>query len=203
MIALAGCSGTGKTTLAQFFALKTGTQFVPSVVREVYDSMGLDPRIDYGFDTRLEVQRAILAQAKNSYDSANRMFICDRSPLDFAAYTLADVGRLTLTAGQTAKMADYLDECFDLANAYFTNIVVVQPGIPFSVDLHRPANPMYNAHVNALIMGLTLDQRLKTRKTLLDRDTLSLEKRFEALLDVTSVVVGDLIKAAMPNARIH
>jgi predicted ATPase len=183
MLGLAGASGTGKTTLAKLFAERTGLLFIPSSIGNVFEEINYDPTVDYPFAIRAKIQELILATHEKAYAKADRMFVSDRTPLDFIAYTLADVRRENLDTEQTQWMLNYMTRCFEVTNRYFGAIAVIQPGIQISNndDKLRPLNPAYAEHLNSLIIGLVGDRRLTTRKFCFERSVIELEKRFSIL----------------------
>jgi len=195
MIGLIGASGVGKTTLAKKFAKKSGFVYVESSVRGVFESMGLDPKVDYDFDTRLKIQIGILEASKASYQEIGSSFISDRTPLDLLAYTIADVGRENLNEQQSLALLDYVDECFHATNTYFSAVILVQPGIPMSSDGIRPTNLAYMEHIAIILMGLLADQRLNCAKSFINRNTLDLSKRI-------GVVESILGKVHLDNAEL-
>ncbi len=92
------------------------------------------------FQRRLWIQHKILDAAEKLWYAEQRQFITDRTPLDMAAYTLADIqGAAEVDFSELEK---YLERCFKTTNELFKILVLIQPGIPLLTDYlqvaHRP-----------------------------------------------------------------
>lgn len=164
-IGLTGAQRTGKSTLARAYADYAGIKFLPTQASAVFAELGLDPKLDYGIGTRLLVQEAILSRMEADYAlaSAEGSFIADRTPLDLAAYMLADVQRSTFTPGSGvgALVNDYIERCLMSAGRWFSLIFLVQPGIKaVEAEGKAPACPVFMEHMNAIIGGLMMDKRV-------------------------------------------
>lgn len=180
-IGLCGGHRVGKTTLAEAFAAASGLPCVRTTTSAVFARHGLDPAEPMPFATRLVIQHEILAAAEKAWREAKGRFITDRTPVDMMAYTLADIRGDTEV--RFRDLEAYLDRCFLVTNEVFSTLVVVQPGIPLVHEGGKAAlNEAYIEHVNALVLGLCHDQRLRCRTLLLDRGATALETRL-ALLD--------------------
>lgn len=187
-IGISGASGTGKTTIAQAIAQSTGVEYIGSVAREVYNSLGLTPRDNYSFSTRIMIQEAILKESERRYVNAKRIFITDRTPIDFMAYLLADIQRETLEIEQTVAVNAYLKRCIEVCNRYFQSLVILQPGIEVIDDGERPVETMYNEHINYLMLGVVSDQRLTPTKHILNRDVVDIGRRVASVMKIMAIV---------------
>jgi len=184
MIGLSGSHRTGKTTLAKMYAEMNGIDFVQTDSAGVFARMGLDPREDYPFAVRLDIQREILNDAALLYigNKHQHGFITDRTPLDMLAYTTADVQRSNLTAEDSEAFMKYQKECFDITNRHFVLVMVVQPGIPLVEARGKaPAIEAYMEHINSLVMGLSVDPRMKTGRFYIGRDNIAMSRRINAM----------------------
>ena len=92
-LGLCGTHRTGKSTLAKAYALAEGVPYLQTGATQVFLDMGLDPKVDYPLDVRIQIQKRILESFDKQYSAAGRDFITDRTPIDMMAYTLADVQR--------------------------------------------------------------------------------------------------------------
>lgn len=189
MLAFVGAQRTGKTTLAKAFAQKnTDYTALMTSVGGVFKRLGLDPKVDYPFDKRLDTQRHILDELEAQYNGAGLLFVTDRSPVDMIAYTLADVQRETLTDPLEKALEEYVNDCFEVTNRYFATLMIVQPGIePEESEKSAPATYGYTEHINALCIGLTMDSRLKCAHFALNRTTTDLDRRVAAVENMLSV----------------
>ncbi len=153
-IGLCGASGTGKTTLAKVVAKYAEMYFLESSARKALTLMGLDSQKNCDFNTRMAIQWKILELAEEDYKNAPKPFISDRTPLDFIAYTIADVSRETLNDEQREDFEDYYIKCFNVTNTYFSIVTLIQPAITIEEDGVRPTCSIYSEHINLILLGL-------------------------------------------------
>ena len=185
-IGFAGSHRTGKSTLARAFVEKNKDfKLVETGISGVYSRLGLDPKAMYPFKKRLEIQRHILDELVKQYRESGLLFVADRTPIDFIAYTLADIVRDNYDGSDDAELSAYIKDCYDATNIYFSVVLVVQPGIKVTEGvLKAPANMGYMEHINALVLGLTTDPRLNAMHFALNRGTTDLEARVAAVENV-------------------
>jgi hypothetical protein len=182
-IGLCGSHRTGKTTLADEISRRTRFPFVRTSTSEVFKEYGLDPSKPIDFTKRLWIQHKILDAAEKVWRAEDGQFITDRTPLDMAAYTLADVQGSTVL--NFVEMEGYLSRCFEATNKYFDLLVLIQPGIPLIYEEGKAAlNEGYLEHLNFLIMGLCNDERIRASVLRLHRDLKSIDERVKAILDI-------------------
>ena len=180
-IGLCGAHRVGKTTLAQAVSQASRLPFLQTHTSQVFKQHGLDPAEPMTFATRLSIQREILSAAVTVWSQAEGRFISDRTPLDMAAYTLADIQGTTPVDG-TAVTA-YLNDCLHASNQFFSTLIVVPPGIPL---INEPGKATlhsgYIEHLYTLVVGLCHDPRLFAKVCQLGRDVLSLSARTKQTL---------------------
>lgn len=182
-IGLCGAHRTGKTTLAREFARKRGVPFVETSVSAIWRELGYDPATTYDFATRLSVQEEILARVDRIYsEHAGEDFITDRTPLDMAAYTLGDAIGDRVPPTCQKRLAKYVQECFNVTNRRFGIVLLIQPGIALVDEPGKAVmNEGYIEHLNSLILGLTVDERLSCSHFYMPRAVIRLEDRLQAL----------------------
>lgn len=192
MIGLSGPNGTGKTTLADAFARKQNVPFVATSASAVFAKMGLDPKADYPFETRMQIQEMLLGVFASQYETAARkssIYVTDRTPVDLASYLLADVQRGTMAGNARAIKATmhYVESCLEVTALYFSAVVLVQPGI---VVAERPGKapqcPAYMMHLNTLQLGLMCDERIRGNARVIPRATIDLGARVDILTHIAS-----------------
>ena len=183
MIGLVGAHRTGKTSLARLYAEKTGIKFLETSVSSIFRDLGYDASVTYDFDTRLSIQEEVLKRVDAKYaEYAGTEFITDRTPLDMAAYLLADAIGDRVPPECQVRVAEYVNNCFESTNKRFGLILLVQPGIPLVDEPGKAAmNVAYIEHLNSLMFGLTVDERLTSHNYYMPRHVLDLENRFKAL----------------------
>lgn len=183
MKGLAGAHRVGKTTLAKAYAEKYGIPFVQTSVSAIFKDLGLDPAVTYDFATRLTVQEEILKRLDAIYATfAGQDAITDRTPLDFLAYTMGDAVGQVVKEEDQGRFASYVRDCFACLNKRFSTILVVQPGIALVHEEGKAAmNQAYIEHLNSLIIGLSVDERVKVPHFFIPRHMTSMEDRMGAL----------------------
>ena len=189
-IGLCGSHRTGKTTLAEEISQRTGIPFVRTSTSEVFREHRLDPSKPMEFDKRLWIQHKILDAAERAWNNGHKHFITDRTPLDMAAYTLADIqGSTEVDFG---KLEGYLARCITVTNAFLKILVLVQPGIPLVYETGKAAlNEGYLEHLNFLILGLCNDDRIKSTFLCLHRDVTDKEARVKKVMEVVDTLRDD------------
>ena len=155
-IAFCGAHGTGKTTLAIALEQKLGIPYIPIDASDVFLQYGFHPSDKLDIRNRLFVQQKILEKAENIwFDVDEPSFICDRTPLDMAAYLLADVGNGELDQRTQTEVMDYLADCFNVTIQWFDKIILIPPAIAFVEREYKAAiNQPLIFELHALLLGM-------------------------------------------------
>jgi hypothetical protein len=179
-IGICGSHRTGKTTLAQTISNKTGIIMLKTDTSSVFTKCGLRPSQPLDFPTRLKIQQLIIQDAIKIWQADS--FVTDRTPIDFMAYTLADIQGDTEV--DFIQLEAYLTKCFAVTNQIFSQLIVVQPAIPLVYEIGKAAlNKAYMEHLNIIIQGLCNDERLQCPVTIIQRDIVDLQKRVISVLN--------------------
>lgn len=195
LLGLCGSQRSGKSTLAKAYAEKHGVFFLETSASAVFRDMGLDPAVTYDFETRLAVQKEILARFNLAYAGAPLDAITDRTPIDLMAYTLSECLNDNVTPALETEVEHYVQACFDSLNRYFSAVVLVQPGIPLVPAPGKASlSRAHIEHISALCLGLTVDARLKIGHFYIHRHHLSIEERLQALESVGRRTVKDAVQ---------
>ncbi|MFW6855292.1 AAA family ATPase [Burkholderia gladioli] len=212
MIGITGAHRTGKTTLAKAYADAAGIPYVDASVSTICKEIGFNPMQRNPFAVRLRAQLTILERVDAIYAAhAGEQAITDRTPLDFIAYTMADVAGQSVPDGLQRDFAVYVQRCIDVTNRRFSAICLVQPGIdvvePEAGKIVAPLNQAYIEHLNILLMGLMADDRLHPVHAWLPRQKTSLVERVAALGYLAKEVVEsahlDKIEALEDGERLQ
>ena len=185
-LGICGSHRSGKTTLATKIAEQMGIPFVKTYTSQVFKDNGLDPSQPMNFAVRLDIQTRIVASAEKVWEKGGKNFITDRTPIDMMAYTLADIkGDIQVNF---SALEAYLKRCFKAVNYFFTNMFIIQPGIPLVYTRGKAAlNRSYIEHLNSLIIGLALDERINTgiraQTIILKRSDTCLQDRIRIIID--------------------
>jgi predicted ATPase len=183
-IGLTGCSGSGKTTLAKEIRKRIGSQhvFVPSVTREVADTVGFDMKATNSIEDRLVFQNAVLDAMEKVYSNYDN-FVSDRTPIDAAAYVLADFQPNTGTDEEREAAMQYVDRCLSMTSIYFDAVILVPPGVPYIDEPGRPPNnEAYREAQHFLMTGMLFDPDYDFVAAQIQRDNLAIETRLSSVL---------------------
>ena len=163
IIGLVGTHRTGKTTLAKSWAKENDVPFVEiSVSKVIQEETGGDCSQISSMDMRLKAQRKLVDVCDQKFLRRRDLFITDRTPIDVAAYTLAEVRQNDMTPAQQKEVKLIVEDCIDITNAAFAELILLQPDIPYVVEPGKPPlNTAYQDLVHYLCMGLMMDSRLE------------------------------------------
>jgi predicted ATPase len=186
-IGLCGAHRTGKSTLAAALAERLGIVQVPSPVSRIARSYGFDMDKDRRDDPRFfAMQQEILRELTMSVMQPSQ-FVSDRTPLDAAAYLLADVQANTGDDAWREEVLIYADRARMVTDKFYDFVFLVPPGIDFDPMDGKPgANLAYQEHHHLICRGLMDD--LVTPHAALQRENLRLEDRVDAIVDYVRAV---------------
>jgi AAA domain len=183
ILGICGAHRTGKTTLASEFAKRNGKfTFAATSVSKMMLAAGMDPARDYGIEQRIEMQQVILTELDKHYASFGPMTVFDRTPLDAAAYLLADVQRENVDPSLHPGIVSYVERAIEITNRRFSLLLFVPPALPLVEEAGKaPATPAYVEHISQIINGLRNDERMKVKHLMLRRQDTQLDIRVAAL----------------------
>jgi hypothetical protein len=183
MIGLCGAHRTGKTTLAKAYALKSGSTFLETSVSAINRELGFDLTREHTFAERLDHQEKILQRIDRIYgEHVGEDVITDRTPLDMISYTMAEAINNRVADEDQERFARYVRNCIDVTNRRFGILMLVQPGIPIVDEEGKAAaNAAYIEHLNSIILGFTVDERIRPIHFYIPRKMTGLKERIEAI----------------------
>lgn len=195
-VGLTAAHRSGKTTLAKEFVKKNPQfTFAPTSTSAIMKMHGFDPAKDYPLEERLKIQNIILDELDSLYSQFKKDTIFDRTPLDAAAYMLADVQRENVPSHLQAEVAKYVERCIDITNRRFAMILFIPPVIELKEEEGKaPAQPAYVAHISHLIDGLRNDERMRVRSYTMPRANTDIETRVLSLEIAVSRVMGRFVE---------
>ena len=202
-LGLAGAHRTGKTTVGERVAKDLDVPFVASSGSQVAKDMGLKVDVGMPILDRLAFQERVLEVFEERYAEHNGLFVTDRTPLDFAAYLIAD-----WTSGKDAEIDQrvraYIDECYAVTNRYFLHLSVIQPGIPYHSEPGKPAfNTSYQETLNTLILGLAWDDAVTSSIDVMPRNVLDLDTRVSAVISAYNAHLGEYTSTLANELTLH
>lgn len=186
LVGVCGAHRTGKTTLCRAYAEKSGYfTFAQTSTSAIIQEMGIDPAADLDLATRLMVQEEVLKRYEAMLPELvrkNVATIVDRTPLDFMAYTFANVRQLDTCPELHARLERYKNRCYEVMNRYFSVLVLVQPGIEVVSEQGKAVGTFgYIEHIHLLCHGLLADRQLKVYSVALARAATDLNDRVKAI----------------------
>lgn len=183
MIGLTGAHRVGKSTLAEAFAKKFNWKFERTSVTQYIRELGHEPSDKFDFKTRISLQEQVLVKINRFYKGIQgNIVITDRTPIDLLAYTMAEAVGVEVHPEDEKRFENYIRDCFECTNRWFTGILIVQPGIPLVHEDGKAAlSPAYIEHLNSLMIGLTCDTRLKAPHFYIPRHRLDIDERINSV----------------------
>lgn len=160
LIGISGAHGCGKTTLAKEFALRSGLEYLPASVNEMAKSAGYaHGSVSLSLTERIDLQWVMLGAFRKFLAKCPADCITDRTPLDVAAYTLAEIGMhsdKTVSAASLDSVPELVKEAQQLTKAHFQHVMLLRPLPSYeAIEGKRPpANKAFQMHYQYLLEGL-------------------------------------------------
>lgn len=206
-VGLCGAHRVGKTTTAQAVAHRVGLPYLDAGVSGALKAIGINPGLPMDAPLRMLAQEYTLGHLEQIYKEQKGGFVTDRTPLDVAMYTLAQVNGHEPFPSKWVKA--HIGRCMELTNRYFNLVAHVPRGIPILHEEGKaPADESYINHLCALSKGLVVEWALNYSDpdaqmgTLISMDGLSLEYRVERIFDAISTL-SDSARMATAGAAIQ
>lgn len=189
---LTGAHRVGKTTLMREVVSQLGDEGTALEINlgAIQREIGFDSRNQsYSFEERLKVQEHLIERMDQIF-AANRSkdTICDRSPVDIAAYTLVHVTD-EITPLQSQRLKRLIKRCAEVAQNHVIGCLLIQPGIPLVDDKVTSAKSAegFIEHLSTLCFGLINDERFKdVPMYLCPRASTSIEDRIKVCKNAIS-----------------
>lgn len=184
-----GAHRSGKTTLANFAASEYGLTKIDSPAGKIVQGFGFD----MGWDNRLafnrfegngsvvtgiDMQWEIYNSLLDSLSEAKDNYVSDRTPIDVAAYLMADATGYVgdeWAREQTVLMAE---QAIRDTERLFDVVILTPPLLYYLEEVGKPANnPAYQEHHHFLCRGILFDDDLDLFWDEIRRESFSLETR--------------------------
>lgn len=199
-LGVCGTHRVGKSTLVKKWAKKNDIEFIPLDVSGVIkQTVGTYCDGVNDLDTRLTAQRALVDACHERFMYRRTPFITDRTPMDVAAYTMADMMQGSMTDDQQAEAMEIIESCIDITNFAFTGMVLLFPSehIPFKpVETSAAPNIPYQWHIHYLIHGILNDPRVDTSFWYMGPDIHKLKDRMSAMDAIYEALIEDDVELA-------
>ena len=191
-IAIVGPHRVGKTTICERLEAE-GFPFFRTNVSGTFERLGVAPDAVRDMNQRIEIQHEIMDDfnlqlrefASGDAIQRDTIVTTDRSPLDFAMYTISDV--LGSSEVDDKAFQEYIERCF-YEMQRFTQVIHIQPGIPLVAPEGKKSaalNKAYIEHLNFVMLGLiheNYDVLIKSR--VIQRDMIDLDNRMHLILTI-------------------
>jgi hypothetical protein len=197
-IGFCGAHRTGKTTLAKRVAELLGYPTVLSgtsaIVAQYGFDMATDNRINVaGLVMQQEIIDTLADAAQAAREAAPGSFVADRTPIDAAAYLLADA---TADRGEQRIWEDALaqvKQAVILTEGQYDAVIFVPPAIKFEpMDGKPPENALYQAHHSAIVRGLVADLNVPTM--CIERHNTTVEGRAVDVLTFLNMLANENLR---------
>jgi hypothetical protein len=201
LIGLCGAHRTGKSTLAGEFARRNKQfTFAATSVSAIMAAHGMDPAKDYPIAERIVMQNVILTELDAFWARFGESTIFDRTPLDTAAYLLADVQRENVEREFHDAICAYVERAFAITNRRFSMLVQLPPVLPLvEAEGKAPATPAYVEHIHQLISGLRCDERQHVRHLIMPRSYIDIDMRVKGLETATGRTLRNYLAEVETN----
>lgn len=152
MFACAGPSRAGKSTICRDVAEKFGLHFHDASVGALMRKRGIDMVAPMTAEERIGHQQTLLQLYVERLSLAPRPAITDRTPLDMAAYALAEIGMHDSSPELGLAVVRYVEACIQATALHFDMIFLVMPLSTYAAEEGKPPPSIgYQAHIHYLI----------------------------------------------------
>ena len=145
-IGIAGCSGTGKSILAEMIAESFGIPFLPAkeITGEILNRDGYDYASGMQVEKFLSTPDRQAEILKKSIEQQSLTeFVTDRTAIDLAAYAILELK-------DPLKVQKYVDSCHDLAHIYDYIFFCPWQSVDIVDNQKRTLDPWYQMTVHSV-----------------------------------------------------
>jgi nicotinamide riboside kinase len=181
-IGFCGAHRTGKSTLSKAVAERLDLDLTPNP--NTAKARGFDMKNNHRFTPEGQaLQNAILDSMLERL--VGDRFVADRTPIDAAAYLLADATADRGGESDWEASLIYMDNAIKQTFRRFDLVVLVPPALPVEPDPDKPpVNSAYQQHIHLLCRSMLLEREEWLMPAVeLPVETLSLKTRVQFVLD--------------------
>lgn len=132
----------GKSTTAQKLADRYGFLFVSSFAGKIAKEMDYDLNKERTPEQILEYQHRLLKAFQMHYEATDDVdTVYDRSPLDFAVYTVMEIRKHDHDGRYVKRVAAYVKECIETTDGYCDFLIIPEANLeePYEDKDNRPS----------------------------------------------------------------
>lgn len=192
MLSFSGSHRSGKSTTAQIVAQKLGLEFFDGSFGKLAAELGYNSVDALSIEDRLTMQERCLALHVAKITAMGRPVITDRSPLDFAAYCLAEIGMHSgINVGASRRAWAYAENCIEVTRRHYGAVAILRPLPTYTEEAGKPGPCLaFQTHIQLLIEGAAM--RIHNDIALFHITPFDLEYRVTAAAGFFSQVVMNL-----------
>lgn len=155
MFGLAGTHRSGKTTTAKHVAQRLGLDFHDGSFGKLAARLGYNSVEAMTPEARIEMQEKCLALHLADLQALPRPCITDRTPLDFIAYAVAEIGMHSGVSENVSRRVDpYVENCLRVTKGHYGGVALLKPLPVYKNEEGKPSSCIgYQTHVQLLIEG--------------------------------------------------
>jgi predicted ATPase len=154
MFGLSGAHRSGKSTLAREVAARIGIHNHDGSATMMLRERGIDMVAITDPFERLQAQNTLLDLYLEKLKTAPRPAITDRTPLDMAAYMMAEMGMHSDPALGN-EVWKYVERCVFETEKHFDTVFLISPLPFYVVEPNKPKpNKAYQMHFHFLLRGI-------------------------------------------------
>lgn len=181
-IGFVGPHRSGKTTLARLLAEEMEVDLVESAVSDIAKKMKFDMGAKNSIGRRMEFQEKVLVDFLNTQTEREGDFVSDRTPIDAAAYLMADVQATVGTPAQHEEILEYCDAAMRMLSKTYDVVIFVPAAIPVeTAEGKPPMNSAYQEHHGMICAGMLCDDQVEVYWDSIPRECTDLEERMECI----------------------
>jgi len=202
---ISGASSVGKTTLGTIISTSLDIKFLRSSVSEASKKSGYNPVEKLDISERIDLQELILKEYITAMRQISQPVIIDRTPINFIAYMLAEIGMFsqeTLSDENMERIWLYIERCKSLSAQHF-DIIFHLGTLPYyeSSTKRPPKNIAYQNHCDLLMRGVL--SSLEGTLSYVNINTSNINQRVDFVIEVLTERFNEIETFIKSDRTIH
>lgn len=204
-----GASGVGKTTVCERLADSLNIEFVRTSISEAAKRHGFDAIGSLSISQRLDLQEKLLVDHIQLIQNVERPAILDRTPVDFAAYMMAEIhmhSYAEITQDEMERISRYVRDCHVETQANYDCLFHLAPLLTYEPSPGRPKpNVAYQMHCDLIMRGVlsSMQPSLPNHVPHIILNTDDLGQRLDCIHHAIESRLNDLRQARNSHPYVH